>query len=313
MKKYFILLILALPSLQNFGQGVPAYNRYPDPFYPSMYFEGNSTSDVVQLQNSDLLLTGAIHKIPALIHTDLNGVRKSAKVMYTSGLSFSLTQIILYDPSTIFMLGNFGYSQNGIVLIKADTAGNVYWAKKLVKWTGTTAISMIRTYDSKLVIYGYDSSGILLVKMDTTGSVVWSKGYYSGYIPPSLPIPYGGYVYDGPGNIIELPNHCITIGTTTQQTYGNSVYTPYSNAGAAATIIKTDSNGNLLWAKKLQPMPPSPPYNFQTYPSFTTGIGDIFYGSDNNYILSMYGNYVAKMDSNANPINGNSFGGEYQL
>jgi len=309
MKKYFILFILTLFHLQSFSQGVPAFNRYPDPFFASTYNESNSTSDVVQLQNSDLLLTGAIHNQPALFRTDLNGIRKWVKVLYDSGYSFNLGQIILFNASTIYMLGSISYPQYGAILIKADTSGNIIWSKRIFKIKQTSAISMIKTYDDKFVIFASDTSGSVLVKIDTSGTAVWNKRYYTNYTPaPTYAYPYGGYAYDGPGNIIELPDHSITLATTMLQ-----MFVPNSGYGyTAATIIKVDSNSNILWAKKIQPSIPTGFFYMYNGPS-VTGVGDIFYGSDHNYILSMTGNYTIKTDSNANPIYGNGFSASYPL
>lgn len=306
MKKYFILFILTLCSLQSFSQGVPAFNRYPDPLFN--YFDGNSTSDVIQLQNSDLLLTGSVHNYPALIKTDLNGVRKWAKVLYTSGYTFNLGQIILYDASTVYMLGNISSSQYGAILIKADTSGNIIWSKRIFKINQTAAITMLKTYDNKFLVFASDTSGSVLVKIDTSGNQVWSKRYYTTItMTPFGAYPYGGYAYDGPGNIVELPDHSITMAVTTLQSYLSYVSTGFTSA----TIIKTDTLGNITWAKKLQPTPP--PVMFFPSGPVLTGVGDIFYASDHNYILTMNGNYTMKIDSNGNAINGNSFSANHPL
>jgi len=311
MKNYFLSLLLILFFQSSLGQ-TPAFNRYSDPFSGGYYnYIGNATTDVVQLENSDLLLTASVHSYPALMRTDKNGVEKWTKVLYSSDYIFNLIQLIPYDATTVYILGNVSFSAPyGLVLIKADTAGNIIWSKHILKGSRTIANSMIKTYDNNFVVFASDSGDVsLLMKFDTSGGQIWSRRFFTNYQEPLITgIPYGGYgPFEGPGNIVELPDHSITMATNTILPFSINGTTTYN----VATIIKTSENGNILWAKKLQPLP-GPFGYFRTDPLLSY-VGDIFYTSDNNYLLAIGGNYTLRADSNGNVIPGYGVYGQFLL
>jgi len=237
--------------------------------------------------------------------------------MYSPGGRFILIQLIYFDPSAIYLLGEISPTSGyGAVLIKVDTGGNVHWSKKISRGNSTQALSMIKSFDNKLLIFGTDSVvSDILMKVDTSGNAIWSDRFYTGYpYPQPGSITIGGDgPGEGPGNIIELPDHSITLATNTIQPFSVALSPGYyytsSETFIVATIIKTDANGTLSWAKKLHRM-------ISLFPSgefALSSVGDIFYTSDHNYLLAMGGNYTLKVDTNANVIASNAISGGYGL
>jgi hypothetical protein len=192
---------------------------------------------------------------------------------------------------------SFGAGLRDVFLVKTDASGNIQWAKT---YGGTDifeswhASSVQQTFDGGYIVTGYTSSAggdifliktdvkIFLIKTDANGNVQWAKTY-------------GGTDDD----------MVFSVQQTSDGGYILAGYTyPSSAGGLDIILIKTDANGNIIWAK--------------TYGG--TGI-DIAYSvqqtSDGGYILAGFTDsfgaggdiILIKTDANGNVQWAKTYGG----
>jgi hypothetical protein len=124
-----------------------------------------------------------------------------------------------------------------ILLVKTDTTGNVQWAKTYGTASFESAFSIQQTIDKGFVISGSaytfksgSSKGdwdFLLIKIDSIGNIQWAKTY-------------GGTSYDQARSVQQTSDGgYILAGITYSFGVGNG----------GVLLIKTDSDGNVQWAK----------------------------------------------------------------
>ncbi len=176
---------------------------------------------------------------------------------------------------------SFGVGAKEVQAIKLSSDGNIEWAKTYGTFYEDFNSSIIISSDGNYVLSGaVDITGgygirPTLIKLDTLGNVIWAK-YYSGFYE------------DWGRDVIQTPDGgFLLVGITTSFGIGfsNDVY-----------LIKTDSLGNVLWAK-----------------AYGGPAEDIAYGatltSDGKYVIAGYtnssgfGSYdglLMKVDSNGN-------------
>jgi len=127
---------------------------------------------------------------------------------------------------------SFGASSWDIFLIKTDANGNIQWAKTYGGTDEDRAHSVQQTSDGGHIVagvtfsFGTGYSDAFLVKTDANGNIVWAKTYggtYSDYAYSVQQTSDGGYIVAG---------HTNSFG-----------------AGYDAFLVKTDANGNIVWAK----------------------------------------------------------------
>jgi|GEM_PF-418889 len=174
-----------------------------------------------------------------------------------------------------------GKSGNGDVwLIKTDSLGNKLWDKTFGGTSYDYGFSVRQTSDDGYIIAGvYDDSDVLLIKTDSSGTETWNKTFGGssrdvGY--SILETSDGGYVIAGyttsygAGNrdvwLIKTDPYGIEIwnktfgglsgdeGNSVQETsdgrYVIAGYTTSYGAGSADFwLIKTESDGNMVWNK----------------------------------------------------------------
>jgi hypothetical protein len=128
---------------------------------------------------------------------------------------------------------SFGAGDYDIFLIKTDANGNLQWAKIYGGTYWDEAFSVQQTFDGGYILAGYTLSfgagyyDAFLVKMDANGNVQWANTY-------------GGTGYE--------------VASSVQQTFDSGYilagYTLSSSTGYFDIfLIKTDANGNIIWAK----------------------------------------------------------------
>jgi ribosomal protein S11 len=175
-----------------------------------------------------------------------------------------------------------------IFLIKTDANGNIIWAKTYVG-TYEAAYSVQQTSDGGYIVAGTTwpfggVSDIFIIKTDANGNIIWAKTY-------------GGTSYDYASSVQQTSDGgYIVAGATTS--FGAGSWDIF--------LIKTDANGNIIWAKTYG----------GTYSDFAFSVQQT---SDGGYIVvgytysfsAGYSNdiFFIKTDANGNIISAKTYGG----
>jgi hypothetical protein len=181
---------------------------------------------------------------------------------------------------------SFGAGSADIILIKTDANGNIQWAKTYGGTYSDYAYSVQQTSDGGYIVAGLtDSFGagyedIFLIKTDASGNLQWAKTYGGTYWDVAYSVQQtsdGGYIVAG--------------------------YTGSFGAGYEDIfLIKTDANGNIIWARTY-----GGTYEDRAYSVQQT--------SDGGYIVAGYTAagwhevLLIKTDANGNIIWAKTYGG----
>jgi len=130
---------------------------------------------------------------------------------------------------------------NALFIVRADNTGNLVWNNTIVSADGTKlgteVSSLVQTSDNGFSVIGTDDSyGIdvpsffKIIHLDPNGNVLWARTYgnqngdSNSYTHDGILTSDGGYLIAG-------------------------AYSPSSNSPNYALLVKTDSQGNLVWYK----------------------------------------------------------------
>ena len=226
-----------------------------------------------------------------LIKTDVNGDTLWTKTIggagYDNGRSVQQTTdggYIIAGYGDSFGTGGFD-----IYLIKTDATGNLLWSKTFggnPTYNYTTSVQ--QTIDGGYIVTGNFGGSIgnydvYLIKTDANGDSLWTKAY-------------GGMDDDNGRSVQQTTDGGYII---TGETYSFGV------GGSDVYLIKTDSNGNLLWSKTFGGIDDEVGFSIQQ----TTDGGYIIGG----YYGSMGGGgqdiYLLKTDANGNLLWSKTFSG----
>jgi len=181
------------------------------------------------------------------------------------------------------------YGGNDYGVIKLDTNGNLLWQKKIgginadigyaiaVDGSGNVYLNGQQASDS----YGGNDYGV--IKLDTNGNILWQKKIGGSSTDSGRAI-----AVDGSGNVY-------LNGYQASDSYGGNDY----------GVIKLDSDGNLLWQKKI-----GGSSNNYGYAIAVDGSGNVYlngYQSSDSYGSFDYG--VIKLDTNGNILWQKKIGG----
>jgi hypothetical protein len=230
-----------------------------------------------------------------------------------------------------------------IFLIKTNASGNVQWAKTYGEISDEEAFSVQQTSDGGYIVAGvtdYFSAvigDIFLIKTDANGNIIWAKTYggtrgdsaYSvqqtsdgGYIVAGWTRSFGAYWYnifliktDANGNVQWAKTYGRTdydLAFSVQQTsdggYIVAGVTDYFSAGGYDIfLIKTDANGNIIWAKTYGGTSGDEAYSVQQ----TSDGGYIVVGHTNSFGAGYYDIFLIKTDANGNVQWAKTYGGTY--
>lgn len=169
-----------------------------------------------------------------LIRTNRNGDTLWSNVFGGANEEHGLDVVQCTDGSFISCgyTGSYGAGFNDAFLIKADSMGQLIWAKTYGGPGFETAFSVKQTADGGYIVGGSMSFAVgvfdaYLIKTDSIGDTLWTKTY-------------GGTGSNGIRTVQEIPTGgFIGIGST--DAFGAGV--------TDAFIIRTDANGNLMWSK----------------------------------------------------------------
>ncbi|MBK7939017.1 MAG: T9SS type A sorting domain-containing protein [Lewinellaceae bacterium] len=135
------------------------------------------------------------------------------------------------------MTGFYGLGQ--VYLLKTDADGNFQWSKNFSLGPEAAGTAVIATQDTGYAVAGYRSMGnqnndVYLFKTDAYGKVLWETSYGNA-------LNRG----DEATGLVELPDGSLVVsGFTTNH------YIPVTNEYTEdILVLKTDKNGNQIWAK----------------------------------------------------------------
>jgi PKD repeat protein len=204
------------------------HRRYVSPY------SYQTASDVVEDSNGNFIVAGnAQYPYRPLLFEITNGGNVLWSKQYADGNApFSFKTILRELSGDFYILGR----NNGIALMRLDSIGNVYWAKKYFLTAATQPASIIHTSDGNLLITGHDALQMILMKVDTAGNILWSKIHTGNYTT----------MFSGISNAIELSDnsivYCETAGDTTAW---------WLSETSLAVLTKTDAAGNIMWSKEI--------------------------------------------------------------
>ena len=339
MKKILITLILIIPTL-GFGQGFQntfggdsldmgySVQQTNDGGYVltgSTNSYGNGDSDVYLIKtdgNGDSLWTrtfggenqdycnsvqqttdggyiitgrtesyGAGNKDVYLIKTDGNGDSLWTKTFggtsFDNGISVQQTN----DGGYIILGGteSYGAGNRDIYLIKTDGNGDSLWTKTFGGASQDFGNSVKQTNDGGYIVtgvtesYGAGNKDAYLIKTDASGDSLWTKTF-------------GGSKFDL-GNFVEQTDDGGYIVTGRTASFGAGSLDIY--------LIKTDGNGDSLWAKTFGGSSFDLGFSLQQ----TTDGGYIIIGGTDSYGSGDRDVYLIKTDVNGDLIWAKTFGG----
>jgi TolB-like protein len=175
---------------------------------------------------------------------------------------------------------SFGAGYNDVWLIKTDNVGNMVWNKTFGGGDSDVGSCVQQTTDGGYIIIGETrllGSGycdVWLIKTDSTGNIIWTKTYdrsYYDYGNFGQQTIDGGYIITGRTGVGGPDIWLIKTDSTgkmewnrtfggknrdtgrcvKQTTDGGYILTGMANytegVGCSLWLIKTDSNGNMLW------------------------------------------------------------------
>jgi len=222
-----------------------------------------------------------------LICTDVNGKTLWTKTYGESNTDYAWTVQQTNDDGFIFGAhsGSFGIGSHDVYLVKSDLGGNVIWSRVYGGSNADGAYSLQQTTDGGFIIgahvnsFGAGQHDVYLIKINNSGDTLWTKTFGGpgedrfrelhqtadgGFILVSETLSFGAGnsdVYliktDSIGNLLWTKTYggsSSDYGYSVRQTLdGGYIIAGYTRSfGAEGTdvyIIKTDSSGNLDWAK----------------------------------------------------------------
>ncbi len=130
---------------------------------------------------------------------------------------------------------SFGNGNTSIYLIKTDSLGHHEWSKTIGSANNDISCSIEISNDANYFVSGFSNWNIqkgydgYLAKVDNLGNIIWTKSY-------------GGNDWDFIYNSCIMPDGGLML---CGETYSDS------NGGSDCYLIRTDSNGDTLWTKKI--------------------------------------------------------------
>ncbi len=204
----------------------------------------------------------SIDQAPSIEWQKTYGLSGISRIIQTSDGGFALTGSIPPNPSFV----------GSPWLIKTDSQGNEQWNQTYsVKYPDLnlgTAGPIIQTSDGGFLIGGsYYRAGAFLLKIDSKGNVQWIQNYPSKeFVGDLIKTPTDGYVISGPyqngtgcwlamvdsNGVVKWNRDYdeISIYRIVQANDGGYAMIGEvlsSNGFGAATLIKTDSKGDVMW------------------------------------------------------------------
>ncbi len=282
-----------------------------------------------------------------LVKTDANGVVAWTKSYGDTSADDANYAIQTTDSGYAITGPSFSYGGQTVLLIKTDASGNVSWAKAYGTGdagSDAQSSSMKQTADGGYIITGYVSNygagndDYYLLKTDASGNIQWSKTYGGGgnddascvaltsdggYIICGTTTSFGdtttGNIYivktDGSGNLLWSKdfgsNDGMDMANSIQQTADKGYIITGVTMGPAfgefATLLKTDSTGNIVWTKAYGTNDVSSDASASSVSQTADG-GYIFTGYISNFGAGSDDYYLVKTDANGDTLFTKTYG-----
>ena len=200
----------------------------------------NFTGGMAQLKDSTYIVTGMGPSGLAVLHVTKSSNPISAKA-YGAPLTNRNQKVVpLGNGGFVITCNNSatgGGNASSFRLLRFDNAANLAWAAEYTAPHGILANNLIITTDHQVLVCGqYTDSGIagvshnlMLLKINISGAVVWAKQYTGALLSNSS---FNSIVQTADGGFAA---------------YGSAGGVAYG--GSDNLLLKTDSLGNIAWAK----------------------------------------------------------------
>lgn len=234
---------------------------------------------------------GAGNRDVYLIRTDACGSTIWSKVFGQSNTDYAWTVEQTTDGGFIVgaHTGSFGAGSHDVYLLKCEPNGDLAWTKTFGGTSADGAYSLQQTTDGGFIISAHTSSigagqhEVYLIKTDINGDTLWTRSYGGtggDYLRAVHQTSDGGYI-------------------AVAETFSFGV------GGADVYLVRTDGDGNLLWAKAYGGS--GADYGYSVRETFDRGF--IVAGYSNSSGAGQFDAYLLKTDSIGNILWTKTYGG----
>ncbi len=231
----------------------------------------------------------------SLLKTDMFG-NLIWHTMWDNNNAYDIANDVIQANANFIVAGgtnNFPYNGWNGVLSKYGNNGAHIWTKA-IGGSGTDRLESVSLVvgGNNIIAAGFTSSfgagqnDILLVNMDVFGNINWIKTYGTSA---------------NEGGFEKVSVYALPSGYLIASSSNNTTLT---NGGEDILLIKTDLNGNVLWAKLYGGI--GNEYAKKVYPAFNNGI--ILVGTTNSYTNGDNDATILRLDNNGNIIWAKSYG-----
>ncbi len=232
-----LLSLIILAFLQQDGEtsGQITFQKTFGGTGTDLAYSIEQTSDSGFIIAGYTLSFGAGNRDVYLIRTDDCGTALWSKVFGQSNTDYAWTVQQTTDGGFIVgaHTGSFGAGSHDVYLLKCNPDGDLAWTKTFGGSSADGAYSLQQTTDGGYIISAHTSSfgagqhEVYLIKTDSNGDTVWTRsfgGTSGDFLRSVHQTSDGGYI-------------------TASETFS------FGAGGADIYLVRTDSEGNLLWAR----------------------------------------------------------------
>ncbi len=242
-------------------------------------------SSVVETVNGDFVLLG--HNASDVYVVKIDGTGNLIWAKSYGGASFDSGKSLITCSNGGYIIAGFtntfGTGNSDAYVLRINDLGNLLWSKTFGGFQDDIFNSVRQTISGDFIFAGETSSfgsganEVLLIKTDSAGNELWSKCY-------------GGVLSETGWDLLLTDNNGVIIfGSTTSFGWGTG----------DLFLIKTDSDGNLLWSRAIGG---SDEEDSQGYSNVlhTSDSGFVFIGNTYSFGSGFSDCYLVKTDSLGN-------------